>query len=104
MQVPRFFISKDIKQRGIVRLNKIDTPFSNLNRVFGSPCLSESAGDIFDGSETVAWVIKFEDGLVAEISDINEFGDAKNYKNCTSWNIYGHSPRVVEYIKAYLRL
>lgn len=104
MQVPRFLISKDIKQRGIVRLDTINTEFNNIHRVFGSPCLSEAAGDIFDGPESVAWIIKFEDGLIAEISDVSMFGDDKNYKKCTSWHVFGHSPRVVEYIKAYLKI
>lgn len=104
MQLPRFLVSKDIAQRGISRLGTINTSYSNLTKVFGSPCLSESAGDAFDGLETVSWKIKFENGLIAEISDVGKFGERENYKNCNSWNIFGHSPEVLNYIKHYLKV
>lgn len=103
MQLPRFLVSKDIAQRGISRLGVINTTYTNLTKIFGSPCLSEAAGDSFDGLETVSWKIKFENGLIAEISDVGSFGERTNYKSCNMWNVYGHSPAVLDYIKAYTR-
>lgn len=103
MAIPRFYVSKDIGARGIAKLGTLNVPYNKIAKVFGPPCLSEAAGDSFDGMETAAWRFKFENGYVGEINDINGFGQKQDYKLCTSWNIYGHDPIVLEYVKAYIR-
>jgi hypothetical protein len=102
MDLPRFMVSRDIKTRGIAKLGVINTTYRELSSKFGNPCLSESAGDDFDGFETVAWKIKFENGLIAEISDVSEFGVKNDYRDCKKWAIYGHNQNVLSYVKRYL--
>jgi hypothetical protein len=103
MAAPRFYVGKDIGSRGIARIGVINAPYTKIAKIFGSPSLSEAAGDSFDGTETVCWKIKFETGHVGEITDVSGFGDKKDYKQCTRWNIFGHEPVVMEFIKAYIK-
>lgn len=103
MNSPRFYVSKDIQKRGILRLGTLSVPYQKIQKVFGAPCLSEAAGDAFDGSESVAWTIKFETGHVAEITDINSFGQKTDYKTCTDWAIFGHDDSVFNLLKNMLR-
>ena len=103
MAAPRFYVSKDIASRGIARIGTISVPYNKIAKVFGAPTMSEVAGDSFDGTETVSWRIKFETGHVGEITDVSGFGDKQDYKLCTRWNIFGHEPVVMEFIKQYLK-
>lgn len=103
MNAPKFYVSKDIQKRGILRLGTITTPYQTIQKIFGKPCLSEAAGDSFDGSESVSWVIKFETGHVAEITDINAFGQKRDYKVCNTWAIFGHDDSVFNLLKNMLK-
>lgn len=102
MLLPKFYVSKDIPSRGISRLGTINLSYNKIIKVFGAPTASEASGDNFDGSETVSWKIKFENGYVGEITDNNSFGEKDDYRACNSWNVFGHDAQVLQYIKAYL--
>lgn len=102
MQLPKFIVSKDIPARGITRVGTIRSTYNEISKRFGPPTLSEAAGDSFDGFESVVWKIKFENNLIAEISDLGEFGKDKDYRSCEIWAIHGHNQQVVQYIKKYL--
>lgn len=104
MQLPRFMTAKEIPTRGITRVGTLNVSYRDLTKKFGNPTLSAAAGDDFDGFETIAWRFKFENGLIAEISDLNEFGNKNDYQDCSKWAIYGHTGSVVDYIKGYLGL
>jgi hypothetical protein len=103
MELPRFMVSRDFKVRGISRLATIKSTYKDISARFGTPVLSETAGDSFDGFETVVWKIKFENGLYAEISDTSQFGIKSDARTCSEWAIYGHNENVIHYIKEYLR-
>jgi hypothetical protein len=103
MELPRFMVSSDLKARGITRVGTIKSTYRDITARFGTPSLSEAAGDSFDGFETVVWKIKFENNLYAEISDTSQFGVKSEARECTEWAIYGHEENVVHYIKEYLR-
>jgi hypothetical protein len=103
MNLPRFYVSPNISPRGIVKLKTIEADYKKIQQVFGKPSKSESAGDNFDGFETVSWTIKFENGLIAEITDSNAFGNKESYTTCKRWNIYGHYDEVAEYVSFYLK-
>jgi hypothetical protein len=90
MAAPRFYVSKDITSRGIARIGTISVPYNKIAKVFGSPTMSEVSGDSFDGTETVSW-------------RISGFGDKQDYKMCTRWNVFGHEPVVMDFIKQYLK-
>lgn len=102
MDIPRFFVSANIHPRGITKLKTIDADYKTICRVFGNPTKSESAGDTFDGFETVSWTIKFENGLIAEITDSNAFGHKEPYTQSKKWNVYGHYNEVLSYITLLL--
>ena len=96
-------VVKEGNKRGIARLGIINVPYNKIAKVFGPPSLSEAAGDLFDGLESAAWIIKFESGHIAEITDVGRFGDRVDYKACNQWAIFGHDPVIMDVIKQYIK-
>jgi hypothetical protein len=90
-------------------LGTIACSYKHLTSTFGEPTFAIDRHDFFDGSERCTWVIEFESGHTALISEEVESEDSKydfndkGYQLSTGWKINAHAPVVYDWIKQAIR-
>ena len=104
-----FKTGKEYDTRMMSRVGTVKASYSIMHRIFGRPTFDANRGDDFDGLETRVWNIRFDDGLLARISDNKAFGQAvpSNPDEVLTWTIHGYSTNarnaVLQVVQGYQR-
>jgi hypothetical protein len=101
---PRYRMDKKLEPRMAPQIGVMECSYKHLVKAFGNPTLSIDYGDDFDGVENCAWIIEFESGDTAKISDVRPFGNQDmDHKHINNWKVNAHSKKTYEWIKEVIR-